>query len=77
MFQTKHWYLPTTLHGIATQKANSDLSVVVFLVVAQCSFVGDNQYFRGTYMFLKNVGNHLQDYTVSQPARPQLTLSPP
>jgi hypothetical protein len=54
------------------------LLIVVFWVVTSRSLIGGYQHFGGTYRlllnpddgsdkFFRNVGNHLQDYTVSQP----------
>lgn len=51
--------------------------VAVFWIGAPCSLVGGYRPFRGTYRllkgtgvkFIRNVNNHLQDCTTSQPRR--------
>jgi hypothetical protein len=58
------------------------MSIIDFWFVTSCGLVGDYQRIGGTYslyiqredgsdMFLRNVGNHLQDHTTSQTTSPR------
>jgi hypothetical protein len=55
---------------------------VVFCILMSCGLVGGYELFRGSDylhpedgadMLHRNVGNHVQDHTVSQPIRPQIS----
>lgn len=52
------------------------VSVMFFWFMTLCGLVGGCQAENWNDTFLWNIGNHLQDHTLSQPITPWLTFSP-
>jgi hypothetical protein len=86
----KHWYLPTTPHGVTTQKTNIETSVLKMEAVCSSETListykstqrlnPEDQHWNfnpedGSSMLLRNIGIYLQLHTALQPRRPTSKL---